>query len=540
MLGNSSFSQKGATPKDPIAGINSFLNKKFGIPLAPKPTVPSLSSSPGPMSVAPSQPKPAQGSSPGLLMSMAPSSGGINQSVKKDIAGNEYHAPKANKNVLAQQQALNRVGAGLVEDGISGPKTRDAIAKYGHLLNNSGGTPPAPTTPPTPTTPPEKPKPPVAGATSENITPSSAARSVYQAGEQTPQEKEAMTKLYGAGQPTDLEKYYIGRVQEAQGMKNAGELGTSAEASMYKDQTPEQLFDSLVNAPDLIGRSQATKGLFDKFANIYGSQATQGLLAANTIAGRGLSAAQSGLLGAGTQAGRAQTGAGTVFQSSLPTYPSYGSQIVDPLTGLPMGGASGSLQDAVNNVVERLTNGTMTYNDAVAALSGYGQGGLNALQQALPPGFNIAQSNTLSGQQGSVNVNYQLAETALNNVETILKDLGALQTTNIPIINRGANWISTQFGLGSEQTRAMTGAVQSLRNAYASLLASVKGGTPTDYSNQAAAEIPNEPTPNDIAAIRHNFEVLGQARKDILGNPGQAGNPSGGSSGGFGWDALNY
>ena len=200
--------------------------------------------------------------------------------------------------------------------------------------------------------------------------------------------------------------------------------------------------------------------------------------------------------------------AGDVLKSAAglaaPVITGFSNQAFNPQTGEFSGGTS--LQSAVQNVVQKLQSGQMTYNDAVAALSGYGQGGVNALQQALPQGFNIAQSNTLAGQQGSVGVNYQLADAALKNVESIIQKLAPAQTTNIPIINRAANWISTQFGVNSDQTRAMTGAVQSLRNAYASLLASAKGGTPTDYSSQAAAEIPNEPTPNDIAAIRHNLK----------------------------------
>lgn len=50
-----------------------------------------------------------------------------------------------NQSVLAQQKALNAMGAGLVEDGLMGPKTQAAIAKYG----NVGAAAPAkiPTTP---------------------------------------------------------------------------------------------------------------------------------------------------------------------------------------------------------------------------------------------------------------------------------------------------------------------------------------------------------------------------------------------------------
>jgi len=249
---------------------------------------------------------------------------------------------------------------------------------------------------------------------------------------------------------------------------------------------------------------------------------------------QGIGYQQSGLINAANAsnaaAGQAQTGQGLVQTGLLgaaglvkPEQVGYNVQYTDPMTGQPYsGGSSQTLKDAVSGVVEKLKAGTMGYNDALTALQGYGQGGINALQSSLPPGFNIAQSNTLAGQQGSIGVNYQLADTALTNVENIQKQLGTLQKTNQPIINSVANWISTQFGVGSKETRAMTGAVASLRNAYASLLASSKGGTPTDYSGQAQAEIPNEPTPNDIAAIRQNFETLGKARADILGNPGQS------------------
>jgi len=264
--------------------------------------------------------------------------------------------------------------------------------------------------------------------------------------------------------------------------------------------------------------------------------------AAQTQAARGLTGAQQAYTGAQNQAQRGLTAATSVLGAVSPQFPSYGSQIVQPGLLGTQGGIQGStLQNAVSNVVQKLQNGEMTYNDATNALSGYGQGGLDELQKQLPQGFNIAQSNTMAGQQGSVKVNYELADKALQNVEAILGQLGGLQTTNVPLINKTANWLSTQFGVGSEETRAMTGAVQSLRNAYASLLASSKGGIPTDYSAQAIAEIPNEPTPNDIAAIRKNFETLGKARADILGNPGQSNTNQEGtvSAGGYNFKKVN-
>jgi len=486
MLGNSSFSQVGATPQDPINKINTFLNKNFGVPLStPKPA--PMQGPPAPnMSMAPSL-----GSNPGLISSTPPSAKVVKTT---DAAGNTTHyETKSNPSVLEQQKALNKLGAGLVEDGIIGPKTREAIAKYGTGTPTSNPSS-ATSQPKVNVTPPSAPKPAPAGLTVAAQIPN----------------------MQKAGELTDLEKQALADEEVNRARNELAEqigLDKTKIADIYSQAIPLEF-------------QQGRAGVVQKM-QLEKENALQGLLG-NALTQRGQT-----ISGAQNQANRALTASTGILGAVAPQFPSYGSQIIQPgLLGQSGGQSGASLQNDVANVVQRLQNGTMSYNDAVAALSGYGQGGLSALQAALPPGFNIAQSNTLAGQQGTVGVNYQLAETALNNVENIIKELGGAQKTNIPIVNKGANWISTQFGIGSEQTRAMTGAVQSLRNAYASLLASVKGGTPTDYSNQAAAEIPAEPTPNDIAAVRKNFETLGTARKDILGNPGNAGNSSS-SAGGF-------
>jgi hypothetical protein len=229
--------------------------------------------------------------------------------------------------------------------------------------------------------------------------------------------------------------------------------------------------------------------------------------------------AQAGL--ATTQQQLQQSGLSSAAGFAQPDQVPYSNQYINPLTGQPVGGGvSGTLSEAVSGVVQKLQSGQMTYNDALNALSGYGQGGVNALQQALPQGFNIAQSNALGGVQGTVGPAYDYAETALKNVEDLMSQLPSIQNTNIPLINQITQGFSQKTGIGSEGTRAVIGAVNTLRNAYASLLASSKGGTPTDYSSQALAEIPDNPTPNDIIALRHNLETLGQARKDIYGNAG--------------------
>jgi len=188
-------------------------------------------------------------------------------------------------------------------------------------------------------------------------------------------------------------------------------------------------------------------------------------------------------------------------------------------------GAAGSVspEQAVPKYAQDVISGTRSYDDAVSAMSVYGDVGKQMLDSAIRqsnPQFNFAQAQTLGAQQGAIGPAYDFANRALQNVEGAIQQLGSLQKTNIPLVNAIANVGSLQSGQGSEQTRAVVGAVQTLRNAYATLLASARGGTPTDYSSQATAEIPDQPTPNDLKAIRENFEKLGGARRDIYGKPG--------------------
>lgn len=235
--------------------------------------------------------------------------------------------------------------------------------------------------------------------------------------------------------------------------------------------------------------------------------------AANTGAYQGQASAQQGAGGLITQA------AGQIAPVQVP----YSNQYINPLTGQPVGGGvSGSLQDAVSGVVQKLTSGQMSYNDALTALSGYGQGGINALQQALPQGFNIAQSNTLAGQQGSIKPAYDYAKTALSNLQTLVGQLGFSQGQNIPAVNSVGNWVSTTFGINSDKTRQYLAAVAEARNAVQKVLASAGGGTPSDYVAQSNALIPDNATPNDIQAAINNLESLGAAKVGIYGNPGQS------------------
>lgn len=247
--------------------------------------------------------------------------------------------------------------------------------------------------------------------------------------------------------------------------------------------------------------------------------------------------------GANTQQAQQLSGLGSAAGFAQPQLAGIDSQMYyNPLqAGQQQGGGSGASQQQAFNYAQEVASGRRSYDDAVQAMGLYGPVGKQVLDSVIRqqnPDFNFAQAQSLANQQGEIGPKYQFALDALTNVEGALNQLGGAQKTGVPLWNQFANFASLQTGVGGEKSRQYIGAVQSLRNAYAALLASAKGGLPTDYSAQAIAEVPDMPTPNDIKAIRHNLETLGAIRQNIYGNPGAATGSatSGTNNQGWGWN----
>lgn len=128
MLSNS-LNSKGATP--------GFLSSSLQKPIPKSPT--GLVSQNGQPFTMPSLGDNSIGTNPGLLPGVNSSSQQKVTTVSPTGSTTTTHPAQSNPSVLAQQQALNKLGAGLVEDGIAGPKTSAAIAKYGNTTNSSSG-----------------------------------------------------------------------------------------------------------------------------------------------------------------------------------------------------------------------------------------------------------------------------------------------------------------------------------------------------------------------------------------------------------------
>lgn len=179
---------------------------------------------------------------------------------------------------------------------------------------------------------------------------------------------------------------------------------------------------------------------------------------------------------------------------------------------------SNSIEAVVGDVAQKVSSGQMTYDQAQKALAGYGQAGVNALQQALPGGFNQAQSAALAQQQGTITPAYNFAKKALQTLSDTVSNLGVAQGTNLPVLNAIGNFAQGEI-YRTDATRQYRQAVQEARAAYSQLLA-VGGATPTAADARAMAAIPDNATPNDIAAAIASLESLGGAKVGIYANPG--------------------
>lgn len=250
-----------------------------------------------------------------------------------------------------------------------------------------------------------------------------------------------------------------------------------------------------------------------------------GLQGESNLANIGLSGQGQGLSGLGTASGQAVTGQGQTLSgltsalgAAQPQLAGFNQQVFNPLTGQFAGGTS--LNDAVSTITQRVQSGQMSYDQAVTSLGGYGQGGINALQQALGPNFNVAQSNALAGVQGAVGPAVQYANSALDLLTDAASKLSVFgQGSNVPIFNAAGTAVSSATGLGGDQTQAYKSAVAEARAALTNVFIQ-KGVTPTAAGDQANALIPDNPTPQQISAAKQTLATFGQSTQSIYGNPG--------------------
>ncbi len=160
-----------------------------------------------------------------------------------------------------------------------------------------------------------------------------------------------------------------------------GSQGASAEAGQRSTGTTPVAEGNAAITAQTVAAQQGALG-----------QQEQAALAAGNLGVTGQATQQSGLVSALT--GAQQT-------TNIP----YDQQGVYTATGQSIGGGGVALQSAVQQALQQIKNGA-GYTNAIngSGLSHFGPAGITALQQALPQGFNINQSDASASAQAN-NIN---------------------------------------------------------------------------------------------------------------------------------------
>ena len=241
-------------------------------------------------------------------------------------------------------------------------------------------------------------------------------------------------------------------------------------------------------------------------------------------------AVQNALTGQGQQIGATTSAIGAAAPIQVP----YSNQIINPLTGQPIiGTGNTTLDTAVQNALKMIQNGS-TYSDATATLSGYGQGGINALQKALPPGFNITKSNTSSGTQQTgqnIQTSANAATTSIATLQGLYDKLPGLLGKSNPTLNSITNGIESFFG--SADLSSYKAALDDVRSQFLGVLNS-SGGTPTNNEATVKQYLPDNMTP---AQFKQNIATVQSLIQSKVQAFTSSGNNQGGSSPttGFNW-----
>jgi hypothetical protein len=443
-------------------------NKSLNV-VAPKPA--SLASvvspftsllKPRPTPTAVAAPKPAIATPPAQNMSYAtpqkPVTPTLTQSVKQTPDGTTYHAPTPNPSILSQQKSLNALGAGLVEDGISGPKTQAALARYGSQLY--GGAPNSPTSTPTPTdTPPLPPAP-------ETNNPADLAQ----------------INARIAADTADVSKYSKLSPEEEAAQKSLIDYTASYNAGT------NQNLDKTIPMEFITGQNASLERRYN--AGIAPLQNNMALAQAKRTAA--LTASKAALEQENTNRG--------FIKDSYTSIP-YGATLFNTATKESTGGVSSDDQALIGKA---LADGKITTADVTRY-------GMPSLIQALKsdPTYNAvsikagnaADQASLTTNQSYLDTTTRAYKTATANLSTLTSFMTqyGLNDSKTPAINQLNNKIKA--GLTDPGAiAAFKSSLEGLRAEYAQVLS--RGGQVTDTArNQANALIPDDLSPAQLSIV---------------------------------------
>ncbi len=189
-------------------------------------------------------------------------------------------------------------------------------------------------------------------------------------------------------------------------------------------------------------------------------------------------------------------------------------------------------------------------DDAVAALSAYGQAGVNALQQGLGPNFNVNESNANAAAKASAlqqNVAAgraaalasDSAKKALDSLQAAYSALSGMQgSSGFPGLNQVLQLGSLWTGIGRKEVSDYVGALGEARAQVRGVLGAA-GVNPIDAGSIADTLLPSNMVPAEVPSKILAAKTYLDNRVNALSNTGasipQFGQPTGGTTTGFGW-----
>lgn len=497
-----------------------------------------------------------QGTTPGLISNNANSN---THTVTTNTSGGTTTKPTPNPSVLAQQQALNKLGAGLVEDGISGPKTAAAIAQYG---NQSGS---------------------ISSNTNSIKAPDDSSNKFNTAtGQPNPNYKDSNA-------PVVSQQTQNGMVNSSTGVNANGSTSSTAYTppnqgtdgisqgglignAVGQSQTPNPIATTAANNLNALGLGgnnspevqAAIKDLQDLQAKYAGNTkniaSTAGFLTQqggeqalqNSQYSTLLGAAQSRLQNALTQQGQQisassaagglgnqsqglqQSALGTAIGANAPV--SQFGLLTNPTTGQIVGGNGSNAQQLMNTslqkAVQLYNSGAANFNDAlsISGLSQFGNlgnsllssalgnnsGGFNPTSQATSVATNQSNLANTIGQGFSVNQGLQQIDAIQPVIEDFLKSSG-VNPFDAQIYNGPVSDYLSSIGKSAviPQWEAQMG---DLRNFTSQLLSSGYGGTPTGVQESTLKQDPSNLSYAGMQAYLQTLKDLGGNRLNVLQN----------------------
>ena len=501
--------------------------------------------------------------------------GAFNSTKTTSANGGSSTKPLSIPSVLVQQQALNKQGAGLVEDGIAGPKTEAAIAKYGTGSTSSststGNT--SNSSSQTDTNSADKYNIYTGALNSNYVDPNAPANTNYNssnpatfpglinrgatasgnaANTGATNYDTANTGLLNATAGNQQYQDNAANIANAAGQQisNIGQEGARGEAGYLTTGTsPVGEGNSAVLAQTTAAQQQAVS----QGANMQLAGNAQGLTG-QLQQEQGYNQASGNAL---TSQGKGITGLNSAAGNIAPVQVPYNNQYINPTTGQSVSGgttngtAMSSLpqaaQTAVQSYAQQVKSGAMTRADAESRLSAYGVAGTNALNEVLGSNFNTNASNASAGTT-AVGQQIQTAadstNKALDTLSSAFSALPGVETGGVPLTNSIAQWIGTQFGSSALQQYKTN-----LADARSQLIGVLNssGGTPTGNEATANQYLPDNMTKAQFDANVGTAQNPGIVRKLITqkvssftGSGSQNGTSTGTSDGtstsGFGWN----